>query len=564
MARKSLDEIFGNQAVTPRKSLDDIFGNTPQPQAETMQTKADAIREILFDPQHAAQARSDLGDRLKGQALALDSGYFGGWGKKTLGRVGGAVGGGLAGVVNAIKGGKLSDIGTGIAEGWDNQQELRQIQEDYQQQHPVEDFTLKIYGGLKSPIFKLGNKILGAGAVANAAVGGGKIGKAAQIATDIMGNAALGGAYGAAVGSGASDDAADYFKNGDYLNDAAQGAVFQAGAPVAAQTIKAVAPVIGKGLKNVAAFVTGTGAESVGNAYKAGLNKSKVFVDNMRGKVSPDKVVGIAREELANMTGANSDLYRENMAEAFKDTTPLNVKKIVNKIKQFVNEETLGGELPLSGEEKKVLTESYKLIKPALNSRVAQTTQGLDKIRQKIRGITTQEGTNPNRIKKAIENVIKDEISVQRPEYRKGLEAYAKNKAEINEIQKAFSLDKGKSVDTALRKLQSVGRNNVQTNYGYRDKLLQELDFNGDIANAISGQSFNAILPRGVTARMLAIGGGLKLSPITMLTSPRLVGEASYGLGRLGSKAASLRDVAQKLGFTTVNTAALTQPKKKD
>ena len=60
MARKSLDEIFGNQAVTPRKSLDDIFGNTPQPQAETMQSKADAIREILFDPQHAAQARSDL------------------------------------------------------------------------------------------------------------------------------------------------------------------------------------------------------------------------------------------------------------------------------------------------------------------------------------------------------------------------------------------------------------------------------------------------------------------------------------------------------------------------
>ena len=45
----------------------------------------------------------------------------------------------------------------------------------------------------------------------------------------------------------------------------------------------------------------------------------------------------------------------------------------------------------------------------------------------------------------------------------------------VNQIQKSLSLNDKASVDTAMRKLQSLTRNNVQTNYGQRVKLAEEL-----------------------------------------------------------------------------------------
>ena len=525
------------------------------------------LKDYMFSPEKAAERRSELintiKDKAQGQALALDEGFLGGWGKKTLGRIGGAIGGGIAGVQNALESGNISDIASGVKEGWNNQDELKQIQKEYEEQNPIESTAVKIAGGIASPIFKLTKPIAGASKAVNAAVGGGKLGKAAQVATNILGQGAVGGLYGAALGSGTADDAEQYIKDGGLKDDAIEGAVLQAAVPVAGETIKLAKPVIGKGLKNIAGFITGTGADSVEQAYKAGQTGSETFLNNMRGKVSPEAVVGTARKELQNMVSANNDLYRSNMAKAFDDTTKLDVKKVSNKLKELVNQETLGGEIPLSGDEKKVLEEANKLLRPAFKSRVAQTTQGLDKIRRKIADIKTDFGTNAHRLKKAMENIIKDTISEQRPEYRKGLETFAKNKAEIQEIANTFGLGEGKRLDTALRKLQSVGRNNVQTNYGYRNELLNTLDYSGDIADALAGQNFNAILPRGVTARGIAGYAGLTLNPLAVLTSPRLIGETAYKSGRLSKRAKELREVIDKAGLATVNTAALTQPQKK-
>lgn len=522
------------------------------------------LKDYMYSPEKAAERRAELGEKLQGQALALDEGFLGGWGKKTLGRLGGALGGGIAGVQNAIESGNLSDIVAGAKEGWNNQDELKQIQKDYEEQNPVESTAVKIAGGFANPVFKLTKPVATASKAINAAVGGGKLGKAAQIATNIVGQGSIGGLYGTMLGTGTAEDVGQYITGENLKKDATEGALFQAAVPLAGETIKMVKPVIGKGLKNVAGFITGTGADSVEQAYKAGQKGSQTFLENMRGKVSPESVVGTARKELQNMVSANNDLYRANMAKAFDDTTKLNVKKVSDKLKELVNQETLGGEIPLSGDEKRVLEETNKLLRPAFKSRVAQTTQGLDKIRRKVADIKTDFGSNAHRLKKAMENIIKDTISEQRPEYRKGLETFAKNKAEIQEIANTFGLGEGKRLDTALRKLQSVGRNNVQTNYGYRNELLNNLDYSGNIADALAGQNFNAILPRGVTARGIAGYAGLTLNPIAVLTSPRLIGETGYKLGKVSKRAKELRDLIEKTGLATVNAAALMQPQKKD
>lgn len=517
------------------------------------------LDDYMFSPEKLAERREQLAKDTEGRILAFDEGMTGGWGKKTIGRVGGALGGAAAGVVNALDGGNVADIWQGAKEGWDNQNELRQIQKAYEEENPYESLGIKLVGGVASPIFKLGGAVTKAGKAVNSAVGAGKLGKAAEIATNIIGQGGVGGLYGIAQGSGTAEDASQYLASEKPLKDAVTGAVFQSAVPVVGETVKLAAPVIGKGLKNIAGFMTGTGSESVGKAVEAGKQGSKVFVDNMRRNVSPEEVVGRAKEELQNMVSANNDLYKANMADAFADTTELNVGKVSNKLGELINKETLGGEIPLAAEEKKVLEKTYEYLRPAFKSRVARTTQGLDKIRRKVADINTEFGTNAHRLKKAMENIIKDTISEQRPEYRKGLQTYAKNKAEIEEIAKTFSLEK--SLDTALRKLQSVGRNNVQTNYGYRNQLLDTLDFGGDISNAIAGQAFNTILPRSQASRVLAGLAGLHFNPMALLASPRLIGETAYGLGRLSSRAKNLKDIAAKVGL--INAAAAANQKNK-
>ena len=94
-----------------------------------------------------------------------------------------------------------------------------------------------------------------------------------------------------------------------------------------------------------------------------------------------------------------------------------------------------------------------------------------------------------------------------------------------------------------MRKLQSLMRNNVQTNYGNRLNLATALENQGgvELMPALSGQALNSWTPRSLAAQ----GGGLATALMSMsnpatlaalpLQSPRLVGSLAYGAGRLAS-----------------------------
>jgi hypothetical protein len=85
-------------------------------------------------------------------------------------------------------------------------------------------------------------------------------------------------------------------------------------------------------------------------------------------------------------------------------------------------------------------------------------------------------------------------------------------------------------------------RNNVQTNYGERVKMVKELERAGakEIMPALAGQSLNEWLPRGMVGQLERAGGlyGMLVSPITTaigatVASPRVTGTAAYGLGKI-------------------------------
>ena len=138
---------------------------------------------------------------------------------------------------------------------------------------------------------------------------------------------------------------------------------------------------------------------------------------------------------------------------------------------------------------------------------------------------------------------IKKTISKQAPSYEKVMREYTLASENIREIERSLSLGKKASVDTAMRKLQSLTRDNVNTNYGQRAKLAKQLEEAGgqDFMPALAGQALQSFTPRGIqqgVSSLTGLGafsvGGLPAALGTAAaSSPRLVGEAAYLSGLL-------------------------------
>ena len=113
---------------------------------------------------------------------------------------------------------------------------------------------------------------------------------------------------------------------------------------------------------------------------------------------------------------------------------------------------------------------------------------------------------------------------------------------QISEIKKTFSQNKNAATDTQMRKLQSVMRDNVNTNYGNRMNQMQMLEQQGgqQVMPGLAGQSLSSLAPRGLSSITPVLNAGAAFSNPALalglpLQSPRLMGEAAYYAGK-GSK----------------------------
>jgi len=131
--------------------------------------------------------------------------------------------------------------------------------------------------------------------------------------------------------------------------------------------------------------------------------------------------------------------------------------------------------------------------------------------------------------------------------YRESQAGYQKTMAELEEIEKSLGIGNSQSsVDSAARKLTSVMRNNVNTNFGQRVKNVETLEKAGsiDIIPEIAGHALNTWAPRGITGKIL--GAALTMLPGVMvgapLASPKLMGHLAR---KLGTAAGVLEDPAK-------------------
>jgi hypothetical protein len=198
------------------------------------------------------------------------------------------------------------------------------------------------------------------------------------------------------------------------------------------------------------------------------------------------------------------------------------------------------------------------------------TPEGLDNLKQSLWedfGKLPREEKTAFTAGKQIYDSVKNEIGKQAPTYAKVMKEYSDASELTKEIERALSLGQTASADTAMRKLQSLMRNNVNTNYGQRLNLAQQLESAGgrDLMPALAGQALSSKLPRGlqsatnIPSALLAYGtGGPALATLDLLaSSPKLVGEASYKYGQLANALTQGQQAASKAIPMTAKQARL-------
>ena len=301
-------------------------------------------------------------------------------------------------------------------------------------------------------------------------------------------------------------------------------------------------------------LATGAGAESIREAARAGAaggTKAEAFLGQLRGNAPIENVVNTAKDAVAELYRNKSDAYKSGMTGVTQNRTLLDFAPIDQAI---VNAEKVGSfnGVVIRGNAASALSEikskiaEFKAGDPA----VFRTVEGFDKLKQAIGDIqqALPYGTPARKVADDLYNSVKNEITKQAPDYAKVMGDYEQASALLKDIEGSLSLGKKANIDTSVRKLQSILRNNANTNYGRRVDLGRQLEATGvpgaeTLFPQLAGQMLSSLTPRGIQGATSALGGGAALVtnpallPGLALTSPRLVGEAAYYGGKAGGAA---------------------------
>jgi len=302
---------------------------------------------------------------------------------------------------------------------------------------------------------------------------------------------------------------------------------------------------------NALGLTTGAGAESIREAAKAGAaggTKADAFLSQMRGNAPIEDVVTTAKDAVSELYKNRSDAYKSSMGGVTKDKTVLDFAPIDAAVTKAENIGSFHG-IPIRENAADALAairgkiNEFKAGDPA----IFRTVEGFDKLKQAISDIQQAQpyGSPARKVADEMYNAVKKEITAQAPQYAKTMSEYEQASALLKDIEGSLSLGKKANIDTSVRKLQSILRNNANTNYGRRVDLGRQLEAAGadTLFPQLAGQMLSSATPRGIQGATSALGGAAALAtnptllPGLALTSPRIVGEAAYYGGKAGGAA---------------------------
>lgn len=299
-------------------------------------------------------------------------------------------------------------------------------------------------------------------------------------------------------------------------------------------------------------ITTGAGPETfkrIANAsYTAAKDKTLSAVDalntvlkNMRGQEPMEIVVADAKQALQNLHQARSNEYMAGMNQVKEASKKLDFSLIDDAYKSLTDSMKIKGTWKVGSETQKKIAEINRTINEWRKNPELHTTIGFDALKQRINDLMPNklDAGQSGRAVTSMYNAIKREIIDKSPEYAAVMRQFENSIKQTKAIERELSLGDKASELTALRKLQSIARNNVNTGYGSRVKMGEFLDEAGgsDILNKVAGQAAESLAPRGLSR---LVSGGASIAGITNpaylaalpFTSPRLMGEASVLAGK--------------------------------
>lgn len=343
---------------------------------------------------------------------------------------------------------------------------------------------------------------------------------------------------------------------------------------VAGKTAGGTGRLSGSLIQETLGRTTGAGREPIKRAVEAGRKGSQAFKENLRGASQAQSVVDDAKMALDTIREKRNLQYSQQIGKTINDPAILDVNPIIKKTLDMIDEQSVGGFSKVGKETANKVDEIVDIVGEFQSNPNIHNAMGFDALKRRLSDINIPiENRQAERIRSGLVNSVKDTITKQAPEYAKTMKDYSQASDLITEIERSLSLGRKPSVDTAMRKLQSVMRDNVQTNYGQRLDLVKQLESAGDanILDSLAGQALSSPMPRGLGGSSLGgmLGvGGVAINPSLLLTapafSPRVVGEGAY----IGGRAKALLEAGKvtpanlrKLSETSFQAGRLTKDK---
>lgn len=314
--------------------------------------------------------------------------------------------------------------------------------------------------------------------------------------------------------------------------------------------------VIGKGSTAIFGAATGSGSDALKIAFEsgqAGGDAQAAFLANIRGQASGEEVLTQAFDAMKEASKQKAKDYTTGMEVvkgAQKKVDFSAVDKVYQEVIDTYKIKTKKGDVLKGGDKLQAkLKEIDVKFQEWKNNPELHLAENMDALKQAVDDLWEPDKTGVPVTR--VRNAIHEEIVKQVPEYAKTMKAYEQAVKLEKELMKELSLNKTAAAGTTLRKLQSVMRNNVNTNYGNRMEMLRNLD--PDLLPSLAGQALSSATPRGLqgmtfTGQMGAGAFGyadpLTLAATLPAQSPRLMGELYEKLGRASRFAKPITDLA--------------------
>lgn len=321
-------------------------------------------------------------------------------------------------------------------------------------------------------------------------------------------------------------------------------------------------------------LTTGAGGRPLREAYNVAKEGTKAQIKAFNDAIKADgtsgrQTVTKAQNALRKIRELVSTEYQANKGKLTKDKSVLNFKEIDEALAKIKSSGMFKGEVVKSSTVKiqKEITDMVNKWKK-LDPKKYHTPEGIDALKQKIGDLydSTAPFTNERRVVQEVYGSIGETIRKNAPIYDDMMSNYEQGKNLIREIEDTFSLKEKKPLDTQFRKLQSIMRDSVNTNFGERFNLAKKIaELDPTLFPELSGQALRPYFPKGIQQLVgganasLALadvftGGGIPVKNLLAapFQSPRLMGEISKLGGNIAkystpsTYSTSIRNAANK------------------